>query len=367
MKRLLSIPMALGCLFLLLIAFNSVNAVSVGASFRVMNSTLGINQNLFFNISATGFQQNVTYDIYLNNASVTTGLIPANSVGYQIVKYNVTNTLTGNYNASIKFSTLSSRIPIYSNITTHIRPHAAFDFPDYSNRTFIVNNSARLSLLVSDIGNTPLAFSWSLPAPTGVYFRLTNYTEIFSLVPSQTLDMPINMTLKGNFSKVLNFSFVAVYSNITIRDNYITTLFTPVINLTFLGNSVATHTGAPDVYSVDVENGDNLPVNVTFEFLLDLSSYNGANTFYLNKSYLLSPSTTKVQIDIPNSSQLLEVNVFYVGQDDKLVSEQIFDQPLPNPSALSNLLADIAYVVILGGAIVVLAYLHYRHSKNKKP
>ncbi len=359
MKRLLSVPIALVSLFLLLMALNSVNAVSIGASFTAMNSTLGINQNLFFNISAT-FPENITYNIYLNNVSVKTGSIPANDQHYEAVKYNITNSLAGDYASSIKFSTLFSRIN--SNTTTLILPHPAFDFPTYSNRTFIVNDSATLSLEVLDSGNTPLNLSWALPVVTGVYFNITHYTQLFSLAPGQAFEIPMNIALKSGFSHLLNLSFVATYDNHTMSDDYITTLFAPVINLSFSANNVVAGKGNTSVYSVDIKNGDNLAVNVTFRFIVGIDG----NDFYYNKSYIVEPNTTKVQIDIPNS-QLLQVNVFYLGQTDKPVDEQIFYQPQPNPNAIPDFLADIGYIAILGGAIALLVYLHHRFSKNKRP
>ena len=359
MKRLLSVPITLAGLFLLLMALNSVNAVSIGASFTAMNGTLKINQNLFFNISAT-FPENITYNIYLNNVSVKTGFIPANDQHYETAKYNITNSLAGDYNSSIKFSTLFSRIN--SNTTTLILPHPAFDFPTYSNRTFIVNDSAVLSLEVLDSGNTPLNFDWALPVVTGVYFNITHYTQLFSLAPGQAFKMPMNITLKSGFSPLLNFSFIAGYNNYTMRDNYITTLFAPVINLSFSANNVITGKGNASLYSVDIKNGDNLAVNVTFQFIVNIDG----NDFYYTKSYIVEPNTTKAQINIPNS-QLLQVNVFYLGQNDKPVDEQIFYQPQPNPNALSGFLADAGYIAILGGAMALLVYLHYRLSKNKGP
>jgi hypothetical protein len=319
-----------------------------------MNVTVGLNQNLFFNMSAD-FPQSVNYTIFLNNISVVSGTIPANTVAYKIIKYNVTNIPTGTYQPSVKLSTLSSQLKY--NAVTKILPKQSFTFLGYSNHTSFFNRAGVLDIKVWDNGNTPLNVTWTLPSASGVSFSLV-YQESFSLKPSQVFSIPMNITLASVFSKQLNFSFVSVYQNTSLTKYYVTQLFSPIINMSFFDNIITAGNDNTSIYKVQITNGNNLPVNTTFQFLLDIDG----NNFYYNKSYLISTSTTQVNITLPKS-YVLAVNVYYSSQNGSITKQQIFSQAPPS-SASSSVLLDIIYVVVLIIGIAALLLLHLRFNRK---
>lgn len=333
----------------------SVKAVSINASFTAVNGTVGLNQNLFFNISAD-FPQTVTYTIYMNNESTFSGQIPENFPGYRLIFYNVTNTPFGNYQPSIKFSTLSS--PIRSSTITTILAMPSFGFIGYSNYTSYIDNSAKLLIGLVDNGNTPMNFTWTLPLVQGIAFSL-NYRQAFSLLPSQTFKIPMNLTLSSSFARNLNFSFFGTFRNTTLRKDYTTELFSPVINMSFQNGSLEAGTGNTSIYFTQIRNGNNLPVNTTFQFFLNLNG----NELYYNRSAIIYPDTNAVNFTLPRS-QLLNVNVYYNSQNGTAVKQQIFSQTTSSGPALSDVLTVAGYIAILAAAVLVLVWLHIRFNKK---
>ena len=331
-------------------------SVQASFSFSVLNSSIGINQNLFFNLSAN-FPQNANYTIYLNNIILKTGIIAANSPAMQTVAYNITNLPSGSYVPSIKFSALSSKL--LSNSTVTVSPAPAFSFLGYSNYVPIFNGSARLLMRVIDSGNTPLNLSWSLPIVTGVAFNLL-FKQTFSLLPSQVFSAPINISVSKTFDKNLNFSFLASYGNHSFRHDYLTSLFAPVINLSFFNTKLSPINSNISAFSANITNGDNLPVNVTFQFLVDI----GGNDFYYNKSYMVYPNTSSIAFSIP-AGTVLATKVLYTGQNGSETNQEIFSQQAPSGISQSDLITSIEYIAILAIAIAALFYLHYRLTKGR--
>ena len=343
-------------LSLALFQLNSVKAASINASFTVLNGTIGLNQNLFFQVSAD-FPQNISYVIYMDNVSVMSGQIIGNFPGYKIVHYNVTNTEFGSYKPSIKFSAISTQIQ--SNMTTDILAKPSFGFVGYSNYTSFFNNSAKMLIDIKNNGNTPLNFTWTLPTVQGVAFSL-EYKQLFTLLPSQTFNIPINLTLSNTFTSALNFSFYAAFQNYSLLRSYVTDLFSPVVNISFQNGSLITGTNNSSIYTIKITNGNNLPINTTFSFLLDI----GGNEFYYNKSLIISPSTSEINLTIPKST-VLNLAAYYLSQNGTPIKQQIFSQPASTSLIQPEMLMDSFYIVILILAVLALVWLHIRFNRKK--
>ena len=356
-KVLLSVlPIAL--MVILFLGLGSTNATSVAASFNAVNASVQMNQNIFFNISAF-FSQNVSYAIYLNNSLVSSGTIPANFEGYMLVRYNVSDTLYGTYPSYVKLSTLSS--PIKSDTNTTIQPRPSFGLSGISNYTYIFNNTAHIPLNVENNGNTPLGISWALPTASGVLFAL-NYQQAFNLAPGQVFSIPINITLSKPYQPLLNFSFVAGFNGQTIRKSFITTLFSPVINLSFSKPRISSQTANTTIFYAEINNGDNVPVNATFQFVLN----SAGNVFLFNKSVMISPSATNVSILLPKS-YVEKVSVFYSGGNGKSVSNVVFYKPLASGSPIQQLLINnLPYLMVTAIALAAVAILHHKVSKERR-
>ena len=356
-KVLLSVlPIAL--MVILFLGPGSTNATSVAASFNAVNASVQMNQNIFFNISAF-FSQNVSYAIYLNNSLVSSGTIPANFKGYMLVRYNVSDTLYGTYPSYVKLSTLSS--PIKSDTNTTIQPRPSFGLSGISNYTYIFNNTAHIPLNVENNGNTPLDISWALPTASGVLFAL-DYQQAFNLAPGQVFPIPINITLSKPYQPLLNFSFVAGFNGQTIRKSFITTLFSPVINLSFSKPRIFGQTTNTTIFYAEINNGDNVPVNATFQFVLN----SAGNVFLFNKSVMISPSATNVSILLPKS-YVEKVSVFYSGGNGKPVSNVVFYKPLASGSPIQQLLINnLPYLMVTAIALAAVAVLHHKVSKERR-
>ena len=329
--------------------------VSGGASFTAMNSTIGINQDLFFNVSAD-FPQQTSYSIFLGNVSIYNGTFPPNFAGYSVVKYNVTNLPSGTYPSYAKFSGIS--FPFDSNIQTLINPTSRFEFPGYSPVTPVFNGTASLDIQVLNDGNTPLSFTWYLPTVRGVTFSLT-YNQRFSLEPSHTESIPIAITVSGQASQTLDFQFSASSQTGVLNKTYSTRLFTPVVNLSFYGSQLTPGIGNTTIYSVNIRNGDNAPVNVTFHFLLSIDN----NDFYYNKSYMVNESTTAASVLIPKST-VEQVNAYFQSANGTTTNDVIYAAPAVGASSsfFSAILGSLDYILLAAVAITILLILHYRLS-----
>lgn len=355
MKNSFKLLLGLVMLASVYVSLPGVHAVTTATLFDSMNSTVGLNQNAFFNISAD-FPRNGSYVIYLNNVSVASGTIPAYTTTYETVKYNVTNTLSGTYQPSIKFSAISYSLP--SNTSLEIVPMSSFAFPGYLNYTTFYNGAGSLDIKVLNNGNTPLDFNWALPTLTGVSFTLV-YQQSFSLEPDQLFSIPMNITITKSITEPLNFSFTATHQSISITKYYATTLISPVVNMSFFGSKISAGNGNTTVYTVQIKNGNSLSINTTFQFLLDING----NDFYYNKSYLISPSLNQISTPLPKSA-LLTVDVYYPAQNGSVIRQQIFNQPPPS-SGSNGLIITIIYIIVMGAAVAVLLLLHIKF-RNKR-
>ncbi len=343
-----------------LVLIGNSSASSYSVSFTALNSTVGLNQYIFFNVSAD-FAQNVNYSIYMNSSMVYSGTIPAGSSEYYLIKYNVTNMRYGNYRAYASFSTL--KVDVNASNSIMILPKPSLSFENYSNTTAFYNNSAKLDIKLLDSGNTPLNITWALPVFRGISMSIANLEESFSLKAGQEYSIPINMTLSGNYTKSLNFSFMASFNGTSFQKNYYTTLFKPYVNLSFYNTTITKNNQTSSFWTVYLDNKDNTPVMATFEFEL----YVNGSELYYNKSYLISPSTSSIVIPIPKST-VLGVSVFYLSSNSTVVSQKIFSSPVPGqPSQIvSAIYENISYIVLTVAAITLILLLNRRLS-GKKP
>lgn len=347
----------------MLLAVATTHAASVTASFNVLNSSVSINQDLLFNISAY-YAANSSYTVFINNTPVLSGNLPASYSGHSIARLNVSNTLFGYYQPCIKFSFITGEV--CSNSTFYIRPSSNFEFIGYSNYTWVYNNRAALDILVFNNGNTPINFSWSLPNIPNVHFSLY-YIQDFSLMPGKTENIPINVSSTAQNFQPVNFSFFANFSSVSIRKNYVTTLVSPYVNITFTGFNVVNQINSNESeYQINFSNRNNVPINVTFEFKLCIPSGGQCNIFFYNKSFMVSPSSNHINLTLPNSS-VLEVNALYPSSNGSLVNTQIFSGSAPQSGTIINPLlsaSDIAYIILTAAIIAVIIFLHIRAKKS---
>ncbi len=354
----------------LLFSIGNAHASSVTASFNTINSTVGINQDVFFNLSGY-FPQNVSYTIYLGSKAVLSGSIPANNVQSYMLKYNVTNTEYGGYPSKITFSALTT--PLISNTEVTILPAPGFGFlPNLNyayafNRSETINNitnkvlEASMTISLFDSGNTPLNVTWLLPTENDISFSL-DYVESFGLVPGQELNIPINLTLAKRTSQAINFSFLGSFGTESLRRNYIVTLLSPIINMSFLNGAVHPINANKSEFSTNIVNGNNAQINATFSFLLEI---NGGMVVY-NTSKLIYPSTTSLSFVIPNA-KVVNVTAFYLSQNGTVTTESVYYSPLSKtPAPAASVLASYGYFIIFASAIAVLVIIHLRARKGGK-
>lgn len=341
-------------MIVLFFTFSASNATSLQFSFSVMNRTVQMNQNLFFNVSVSS-PASVNYTIYLNSTPVHSGTIPANSTGYAIIKYNVSNRLYGEYSSSAVFSGVS--YPIKSDFDTYIAPHPSFSFFNPSNITPFFNGSAKLNITLLDTGNTPLEMTWSIPSISGIDFSL-DYHQSFSIFPSEIYSIPINLSLSQNFQKSLNFSFYGRFKNSTIEGTYSTELFVPAVNLTFLNSTIRRLSDTTLLYAISLDNRDNSPLPITINFLL---SINGSS-FYYNRSYTLYPENKTIAVEVPYS-KIVSVSVSFLNQYGKPVNEVVYSYK-PAYSSVSGFFAVFGYLILTGAVIGIIVFMHYNFNKK---
>lgn len=355
-----------------LLSIGGAHASSINAHFNAINSSVGINQYAYFNFSGD-FQNSSNYTIYFGNTPILSGNIPANSAQNYVVKYNVTNTKYGSYKPYIKFSTIVPSLS--SNLNISILPTPDLSFSNVQKYTYAFNKSitmnnlsgtkleASLTVSLLDSGNTPLNITWSIPSVNGVSFSL-DYVQSFDLEPGKSFSIPMNLTLASSSSRNVNFSFLANFSSQQLRRNYITTLVSPIVNLSFYNGTITTVNSNESVFSASIINGNNVPINATFSFLLDI---NGGSVVY-NSSETLSTSSTYVSIPIPNV-RVISATVFYPSQNGTVISSQVYYNPLP-PSPLSflDVFVEYSYLIVFGIAIIILVIIQLgiHKKKNKK-
>ncbi len=347
----------------LFLAVSSVHATSVSATFDTLNSSVGINQNVVFNISAY-YAQNSSYVVLLNNTPVLSGKIPAAFSGYTLAKLNVSNTLFGNYKPCIRFSFITGEI--CANSTFYIVPTTNFGFLAHSNYTLLYNNSSTLDISLIDSGNTPIDVTWSLPNIAGVHFSLL-YMQSFSMTPGKIESIPINISSTASQPEIMNFSFIANFSQYSVRNNYLSTLISPRVNINFTGFNVINQINSNESeYQINISDSNNIPINVTFEFELCIVSNGQCNVFFYNKSVPVSSSSKHINITLPNSS-VLSVRAMYPSSNGSMVSTQIFSGQAPQGGNITNPLmsyTDMAYIALTAAIIIMIAIMHLRAKKG---
>ena len=190
--------------FVLFLAFNTVHASSVFARFNTINSTVSINQYIYFNISAD-FQTQVNYTIFLNNSAILNGTIPKNSSQYYLIKYNVSNMPSGTYEAHASLPNFN--LVLNASKTVYIKPYSDFFFPGDNPVTEIVGNYSFINIIIENIGNTPLKMNWSLPEFINISYANLLYKQNFNLLPEQNYTIPTNLSLTGKYQKNISFAF----------------------------------------------------------------------------------------------------------------------------------------------------------------
>ena len=347
----------------LLLAISAVHATSVSATFDTLNSSVSINQNVVFNISAH-YAQNSSYAVFLNGTQVLSGTIPAGFSGNTLAKFNVSNMLFGNYQPCIRFSFITSEI--CSNSTFYINPTTNFDFLAHSNYTLLYDNSSTLDISLTDSGNTPIDVTWSLPNIAGVHFSLL-YIQDFSMLPGRIESIPINISSTSAQSELMNFSFVANYSQYSVRKDYVSTLIVPYVKINFTGfNEINQLNSNESEYQINVSDNNNVPVNVTFEFELCITGNGQCNVFFYNKSVSVSSSLKHINITLPNSS-VLSVRALYSSSNGSTINTQIFSGQAPQSGTIVNPLlsyTDIAYIILTAVIIAIILLIHLRAKKG---
>ncbi len=358
MKNAKSLLLLLVLVTVMLVSVNDVHATSsLAASFSVLNQTAGLNKVIFFNVSGD-FPTNTNYSIYLNNSLAYSAEIPANSSGYNIIKYNVSDIPFGVYQPSIKFELINTRL--YPNTSLHVLPESNFEFIGYSGITEVVNNTANITIHIKNTGNTPLNFSWTLPVIKGASLSL-NYNQSFSLSPGDVYSIPIHMALSKNYQENITFQFNEVFLNKFIVKNYTTSLIKPDINFTIYKINSTTINKTTMLWSAKLSNSNNIPINVTFEFLLGFNN----SRFYYNTSYIVYPYTNNISITLP-TSKVLGVTIFYPSSSLQPVNERIFSNvPPPSVDFLGGVSGSYSYIALTIGVIVVFILIHLRINRRR--
>jgi hypothetical protein len=348
---------------LLLSVLPASTASSGNYSFNVMNKTIGLNQFLFFNISAY-FPQNVTYTVYINNTAILSGFIHADYPSFRILKYNVTNTLSGEYNASAKLSAVT--FPLYSSSNFSIAASPEFSFSNLLNYTYIVNRTAKFNITLFDGGNTPLSFYWSLPAINGLAFSVSNYRQSFSLSPSALFAIPVDVNVtSSNLSMIaVNIPFSGTFGNTVINHSYSTALVSPVINLSDFVVKLTNLTNNTTIFSASFKNHDTIPVPANFSFFISLAG----NLLYYSKQVYIAAQQSNISIALP-ISRVLNASISYVGANGTSQSMLLFSSPAGTSvgGLISNsLLQSVPYIVITAIILAIIGVLHLRFSRKGK-
>ncbi len=348
---------ALAVAALLVSGVSEANASSVSASFSVLNTTVGINGNVFFNVSAT-FPNQTNYSIYLNSTKIYSSSFQAGYNGYKIVAYNVSNRYYGLYQPSVRFSIMNA--PLDSNTSLYVKPTSGFGFVDYTNITEEVNNTASIMIKILNSGNTPLNFSWFLPVIKGISISL-NFNQSFRLFPGGIYSIPIHFGLSNSYQSNISFQFSAKFMDVMMTKNYTTSIIKPVVNFTLESLKTAKLNSTTQLWYANILNFNNVPINATLEFLL---SYNNSR-FYYNKSYLITPSTKNISVLLPES-KILSVTLFYPSSSLATESQELFSAPQPTASILSGLSGGLGYIVLTVLIIVVFVVIHLRVNRRKR-
>ncbi|MGC8699245.1 MAG: hypothetical protein ACP5RE_03620 [Candidatus Acidifodinimicrobium sp.] len=327
---------------------------SIHISINPINTSIGIDQNLYVEVTYSS-PSNSTYEVLLNSTEISSGSLSANQNLSKIILYNVTDLPYGSYRLCASFSILTQQLCSSSNV--YISPHPGIEFK--TNRLQpIFNGSASFNLSILDSGNTPLSAYWSAPVESGVYMSVSNYNQRFTLRPNQTYSIQIQIHTnlsEVNVSFPFNFSFDASH----FQRSFDLQLFKPVINMTFSNKSVESSSGNFTYYTLSFINKNNMPVNLTAVFLLD-TEY---GEFSLTKSFIIAPNQTYVNVTLPKST-VESVKVSYIGEGGKRFTEMVYSAPALLASQTSSYIGYIFYIALTIGVVLVVVYIHLRHSKR---
>lgn len=360
-KEHLKINMRRALIIILLLAsllfVGLVHGTTESVSLNVLNSTLSINQILFMNVTVIS-PNSSNFSIFLNSAKILSENVTANHRTPIEIKYNVGNMQYGTYKVELISSLLSS--PMYSNKTLYIEPYANFSFDDTPTLVYVYNNSAILAIHIYDNGNTPLNISWKLPFNANTSISLTNFHQTFQILPSQNETLIINVTTKSP-NVTLTFPFSAEFNQTYISKNISISLIKPVINLKFNSSGNIGKTSNSSYYSLSFMNGNDVPINLSFEFLL----YINGSPFTYNTWRIIYPGQDKVNISLPLNSVVASVNVMYKGANGQEVKQEVFSAPTSQLNIGSPLNSSELLFIILSIAIILIIIIVYIKLRKK--
>ena len=329
---------------------------SIHISLNPLNTSLGINQNLYMEVTYSS-AINSTYELFLNDTQISSGSFSADQNLTKMIIYNVTDLSYGSYEVCASFSILTEQLCSSSEV--YISPYSNIEFKTESTQP-IFNGSASFNLSILDSGNTPLSVYWSIPLINGVYFSVQNYNQHFNIDPNQTYSIP--MVIRTNFTKVnVTFPFNASFNGVSFQRDFVLQLFKPVINMSFINKSTESSSGNFTYYVLSFVNDNDVPVNLTATFLLD-TAY---GEFSLTKSFIIEPNQTYINVTLPKST-VESVKVSYIGAGGKRFEETVYSAPVSIISQASSYIGYIFYIVLTIGIVLVVVYLHLRHYKRKK-
>ncbi len=348
-----------GLLFLVILAtVGSVHASSLSASFNLINSTVSINNNIYFNLSGD-FPSQTNYTIFLNQTPIHSGSIPSNSSKYYIIKYNISNMQYGEYNSKIEFYPYN--IKLNSSINLYIMPKSSFVFVNPQPTTEITKNYSLIDIKLKNVGNTPLYMNWSLPAFRNISISL-NFQQRFELNDGQNKSILINLSLQKGYQPNISFGFTGKYLNYSKTKYYSTLLIKPHVNMSFYNENTTSINSTRELFIFNVKNYNNIPVRLLLKFTLDVNG----STLYYTKSYTLPVNATKIEVYLPKST-VENVQVSYENSNLSTVTESIFTAPKkPLKISIGYIIDTLGYIIFTVGAILILVLIHIRLRKKEQ-
>ena len=341
----------------LFVAFGVSHAAgSIHISISPINTSLGINQNLYMEVTYSS-PSNSTYELFLNNTKISSGSFSADQNITRMVVYNVTDLPYGSYKICASFSILTEQLCSSSEV--YISPHPNIEFKTDGMQP-VFNGSASFNLSILDSGNTPLSVYWSIPFINGIDISVSNYNQHFTINPNQTYSVP--MVIRTNLTKAnISFPFNVSFDGSYFQRNFVLQLFKPIINMSFTNKSSELSSGNFTYYTISFVNKNDMPVNLTAVFLLG-TAY---GEFSLTKSFIIEPNQTYINVTLPKST-VESVKVSYIGASGKRFEETVYSAPVSIISQASSYIGYIFYIVLTIGIVLGVVYLHLRHYKRKK-
>ncbi len=334
-------------------------SVTESATLNVINSSVGINQNLLINFSVFSYNSS-TYSLSINNKTIDEGVVPGNYAKQISVAYNVTNMMYGNYKVCLDTSILKT--PLCSNTSVYIKPYSMFSFDGTESSVFAFNKTAQEEIKVDDTGNTPLNVTWMMPVLNGVYISMQNFKQVFQVEPNQTYLLPMNITITLP-NATLDFPFQAKFNGTEINKTLTIKVIHPEISMKFKGNGTMNSTQNYTYYSISFSNGNNVPINVTFRFLL----YIDGNPFLYNVTRTIFPGETSIVIPLPKSSTISRVEIFYPSSSGAYINQTLFYKPVSPIQTMGQTSSSVLmYIVLTIVVIALILAIYFIDLRRKK-